>query len=68
MIPSIQHLLIFTEKKFRAERYSYLMSSGQGKVKVGFNKVQIKDGHIVIVRKDGTIKSVLGVYPPVKDK
>jgi len=44
------------------------MSSGQGKVKVGFNKVQIKDGHIVIMRKDGTIKSVLGVYPPVKDK
>jgi len=67
-MPSIQHLLTFTEKKYWAERYSYRMSSGQGKVKVGFNKVQIKDGHIVIMRKDGTIKSVLGVYPPIKVK
>jgi hypothetical protein len=44
------------------------MSSGQGKVKVGFNKTQIKNGHIVTVRKDGTVKSILGVYPPIKVK
>jgi hypothetical protein len=44
------------------------MSSGQGKVKVGFNKYQIKDGHIVIMRKDGTVKSVLDTYPPSKEK
>ena len=33
------------------------MSSGQGRVKVGFNKTQIKDGKIVIMRKDGRIQS-----------
>ena len=33
------------------------MSSGQGKVKVRFNKTQIRDGHIVILRKDGTVKA-----------
>ena len=60
--------LAFTEKKYWAERYSYRMSSGQGKVKVGFNKTQIKNGHIVTVRKDGTVKSILGVYPPIKVK
>lgn len=32
------------------------MSSGQGKVKVGFNKTQIKDGKIAILRKDGRVK------------
>ena len=44
------------------------MSSGQGKVKVGFNPRQIKNGHIVILRKDGTVKSILDTYPPAKDK
>jgi hypothetical protein len=38
------------------------------KTKVGFNKHQIKDGHIVVMRKDGTVKSVLDTYPPKKDK
>lgn len=33
------------------------MSSGQGKVKVKFNKTQIRDGYIVILRKDGTVKT-----------
>jgi hypothetical protein len=33
------------------------MSSGQGRVKVGFNKTQIKDGKIVLLRKDGRIKA-----------
>jgi hypothetical protein len=33
------------------------MSSGQGHVKVRFNKTQIKDGKIVILRKDGRIKA-----------
>ena len=37
------------------------------KTKVGFNKVQIKDGHIVTIRKDGTVKSVLNTWPPKKD-
>ena len=32
------------------------MSSGQGKVKVAFNKTQIKDGKIAILRKDGRVK------------
>ena len=44
------------------------MSSGQGRVKVGFNAKQIKNGHIVILRKDGTVKAVLDTYPPSKDK
>jgi hypothetical protein len=44
------------------------MSSGQKKMHYGFNAKQIKDGHIVILRKDGTVKSVLDTYPPTKDK
>jgi hypothetical protein len=32
------------------------MSSGQGRVKVRFNKTQIRDGHIVVLRKDGSVK------------
>ena len=32
------------------------MSSGQGRVKVGFNKTQIKNGKVVIVQKDGRIR------------
>jgi len=38
------------------------MSSGQKKVHHGFNKVQIKNGMIVILRKDGTVKAVLGKH------
>jgi hypothetical protein len=32
------------------------MSSGQGKVKIKFNKTQIRDGKIVVLRKNGTVK------------
>lgn len=38
------------------------MSSGQVKVHHGFNKTQIKDGWIVRLRKDGTIKAKLEPY------
>jgi hypothetical protein len=38
------------------------MSSGQYKPSRKFNPVQIKDGVIVRLRKDGTIKAVLGKY------
>lgn len=37
-------------------------SSGSLRVKRGFNPIQIKDGYIVRLRKDGTIKAVLGKY------
>lgn len=36
--------------------------------KVGFNSIQIKDGKIVRVRKDGRIAAVLDTYPKTKDK
>jgi hypothetical protein len=38
------------------------MSSGQYKPSRKFNPIQIKDGMIVRLRKDGTIKAVLGKY------
>lgn len=38
------------------------MSSGQLKPHRGFNKTQIKDGWIVRLRKDGTIKAKLEPY------
>jgi hypothetical protein len=38
------------------------MSSGQYKPNRKFNPIQIKDGMIVRLRKDGTIKAVLGKY------
>lgn len=38
------------------------MSSGQLKRHDGFNPVQIKNGMIVRLRKDGTVKTVLGKY------
>jgi len=34
----------------------------------GFNPLQIKDGRIVRLRKDGRIKADLGPYKPGKDK
>lgn len=37
-------------------------SSGKYKTKHPFNPIQIKDGMIVRLRKDGTIKAVLGKY------
>ena len=47
------------------------MSSGQRKVKHPFNPVQIKDGWIVRLNKDGTIKSKIEPWnpkPPKVDK
>jgi hypothetical protein len=34
----------------------------------GFNSLQIKDGRIVRLRKDGRIKADLGPYRPGKNK
>ena len=42
------------------------MSSGQWKRHDGFNPIQIKNGMIVRLRKDGTIKAVLGKYGEYK--
>jgi hypothetical protein len=44
------------------------MSSGQGRVKVGFNNTQIKDGWIVRMRKDGQIKAKIAPYEPKHPK
>lgn len=38
------------------------------KTKVPFNPIQIKNGQIVRLNKDGTIKSVLDTWPPSRDK
>lgn len=38
------------------------MSSGQYKTHRGFNKVQIKNGLVVRLNKNGTIRAVLGKY------
>lgn len=42
------------------------MSSGQYKMKRPFNPIQIKNGWIVRMRKDGTIKSYIEKYPREK--
>ena len=38
------------------------MSSGKYQRHLGFNKVQIKDGFVVRLNKNGTIRAVLGKY------
>lgn len=43
------------------------MSSGKFKRHDRFNAVQIKDGMIVRLRKDGTLKAVLGKYGEKKN-
>ena len=43
------------------------MSSGQWKKKLPFNPVQIKNGFIVRLGKDGRIRAVLDTWPPSKD-
>ena len=43
------------------------MSSGKYKKHHGFNPIQIKDGMIVRLRKDGSVKAVLGKYGEKKD-
>lgn len=40
------------------------MSSGQYKPHHGFNKTQIKNGKIVRLRKDGSVKAILDEYKP----
>lgn len=40
------------------------MSSGSYKRHDGFNPIQIKDGYIVRVRKNGTIAARLDTWPP----
>ncbi len=42
------------------------MSSGKLKVRRRFIKTQIKNGRIVRLRKDGTVKADLGPYPKEK--
>lgn len=42
------------------------MSSGKYKRHEGFNPVQIKDGYIVRLNKNGTVRSVLDKYPKEK--
>ena len=42
------------------------MSSGQYKPHHGFNPIQIKDGNVVRLRKDGSIKAILGKYGEYK--
>jgi hypothetical protein len=44
------------------------MSSGQWQKHHGFNRTQIKDGWIVIVRKDGTIKAKIEPYKSKNNK
>jgi hypothetical protein len=39
-----------------------MSSSGSYKRHDGFNPIQIKNGMVVRLRKDGTIKAVLGKY------
>lgn len=38
------------------------MSSGKFKRREKFNPIQIKDGMVVRLRKDGRVKTVLGKY------
>jgi hypothetical protein len=38
------------------------MSSGKHKPHRKFNPVQIKDGYVVRLRKDGRVKTILGKY------
>lgn len=42
------------------------MSSGKYKRHDRFNPMQIKDGRIVRLRKDGTIKADMGPFPKEK--
>jgi hypothetical protein len=42
------------------------MSSGKYKRHDKFNPIQIKDGMVVRLRKDGTIKAILGKYGEYK--
>jgi len=43
-----------------------MTSSGKYKRHDGFNSVQIKNGMVVRLRKDGTVKTILGKYGEYK--
>lgn len=58
--------MVFTGTVSR--KLARLMSSGKLKVKRPFNDTVIKNGRIVRIRKDGTVKADLGPYPPEKSK
>jgi hypothetical protein len=45
-----------------------LMSSGQRKKKYPFNDTIIKDGKVVRIRKDGTVKAILGAVADMRKK
>jgi hypothetical protein len=49
-------------KFFRGE----LMSSGKRKRKLPFNDTIIKDGKVVKIRKDGTVKAILGTLADMR--
>ena len=38
------------------------MSSGKYKTHRGFNPMQIKDGYVIRLNKNGTVRAVLGKY------
>ena len=43
-------------------------SSGSYKKHHGFNSTQIKDGKVVKLRKNGTVKAILGTLRDIKEK
>ncbi len=43
-----------------------MSSSGSFKRHDGFNPIQIKNGMVVRLRKDGTVKNILGKYGEYK--
>lgn len=42
------------------------MSSGKLKRKLPFNPIQIKDGKVVRLNKNGTVRSILGTLSDIK--
>jgi hypothetical protein len=48
--------------RYVKEEKEEVMSSGQYRRREGFNPVQIKDGMIVRLNKNGTVRAVLGKY------
>ena len=43
-------------------------SGGSFRPHYGFNPIQIKDGHIVRLGKDGRVREILDTYPPTGQK
>lgn len=68
MLKEIKHCLLIPLIQFKRDLESVVAavasgkSSGKYKSKHPFNPIQIKDGMIVRLRKDGTVKAVLGKY------